>query len=352
MTLWRSHFSSWAKTAELCDAALAFPGDPRVSRRAGDNDGSYQGKKRKDELGIWNLGRRASHGLKSDCWSCYCPLSFVTPTTLADTAAFEAEAPGFSPERPGVAAARRGAGWRAVPRSAPAIWFQSAATCPERGNVSSPTRGAGLPARPAGPGGGEGRDGRPSLARWGLAGFLVRWGLFPTGPAKSRFGFLHWQQRDLEMVAEVRGVKSWQCSIVQSLEKLDFFPSIFLNWNKPQRLEQRFLKFPIKCNWQAPMDQLHQPARSFPLSSPVWAISFGWEFFNKTLCHYKMPVHWHRHFHEKNGFWGLTWKFWANQDSTSQNNLLFRALHPELDRAELGNCIFHITGEFPNTRLL
>jgi len=29
-----------------------------------------------------------------------------------------------------------------------------------------------------------------------------------------------------------------------------------------------------------------------------------------------------------------------------------QALQPELDLAEPGNCIFHITGEFPNTRLL
>lgn len=50
-----------------------------------------------------------------------------------------------------------------------------------------------------------------------------------------------------------------------------------------------------------------------------------------------MPVCWPQYFHENKGFWGLTWKFWANQDSTSPNNLLFRALQPELDGAEPGN---------------
>lgn len=87
-------------------------------------------------------------------------------------------------------------------------------------------------------------------------------------------GLLPWRQKPLVSApttghgppppcAARAGIKRWQCSIVQSLEKLDLFPGIFLNWKKTQRSEQYFLKFLIKCNWQGPMDQIHSLHEAF-----------------------------------------------------------------------------------------
>lgn len=172
---------------------------------SGNNDGSYRRNKRWEEWDIWTLRRRASRVFKSDCSSCYRPLPFIIPSPqqtllpLRQSPSVSLLTTGHGPHLPASLEVEGSA-----PRQLSPADFTLLPHVPGTGPFPATCR-VSIP-WPLG-------LGRISP----LLGFLFSWACkIPLWIFALRL--------DLETVSEVQGEKSWQCSIVQSLDKLRYFP--------------------------------------------------------------------------------------------------------------------------------
>lgn len=204
MILWRSHASSWAKTAELWAATLTFPEELWVSHWAGFlleiKIAPIGGISEKKRIGHLKVRETCEPWIEIRLLKLLLSTAFHHPSHPGGHCCLWGRSPWVQPHcrhgplPPGRAGDTQGGRtpqrctWRwqqpceerdggLCPAGAPTIWFQSAATCPECGSVSSHMQG---------PGGGKGRDGRPALVRRGhrsrpssgisqLLGFVSNW---------------------------------------------------------------------------------------------------------------------------------------------------------------------------------